>query len=53
MTLVRVQFEGRRTYGRVAQGGTGPTKVKQMYVPETAQAKSVVIEQVASNVKGG
>ena len=24
-----------------------------MYVPETAQAKSVVIEQVASNVKGG
>ena len=56
-----VQFEGRRTYGRVAQGGTGPTKVKQVHVLEvTAHAKSVgdglasdIKNKVASNVKGG
>ena len=58
---VHVQFEGRRTYGRVAQGGTGPTKVKQVHVlEETAHAKSVgdglaseIKNEVASTVKGG
>ncbi len=50
-----------RTYGRVAQGGTGPTKVKQVHVlEETAHAKSVgdglaseIKNKLASNVKCG
>jgi hypothetical protein len=56
-----VQFEGRKTYGRVAQGGTGPTKVRHAHVlEETGKAKSVgdglaseIKNKVASNVKGG
>jgi len=56
-----MQFEGRKTYGRVAQGGTGPTRVRQVHVlEETAHAKSVgdglaseIKNKVASNVKGG